>query len=161
MSRCSSWDGFEDYDRVSIDNGSLTSGDELPSPHGSQTQTHEPESEAEPSPPPAAASPEPCPPPAAASTASSSTSPPFPPEASRYSNCSDARFYVVWVPEYISGIWIGQRKSLWSSLVEVLPNQRYERGICRLRSADAWAEAWKLWWKGGPKQEAPPAIYVV
>jgi hypothetical protein len=161
MSRCSSWDGYEDSERVSILNGSLTSGDELPSPHGSQTQTHEPESEAEPSPPPAAASPEPSPPPAAASTASSSTSPPFPPEASMYSNCSNAGFYIVWRPEVASGIWIGQGQAAWWTLVQLLPNQKYERGSCRLCTAKSWPEAWKLWWKGGPKQEAPPAIWVV
>ena len=160
MSRCSSWDGYEDSERVSIINDSLSSGDELPSPHASQT--HEPESEAEPSPPPAAASPEPSPPPAAASTASSSTSPPLPPEASIYSNCSDTGFYVVWRPEYISGIWIGPGKCAWWSLVQGLPNKRYEPGICRLRRANAWAEAWNLWWTGGPaKQEVAPFIYVV
>ena len=159
MSRCSSWDGYEDSERVSIINDSLTSGDELPSPHGSQTQTHEPESEAEPSPPPAAASPEPSPPPAAASTASSSTPPPLPPEGSSF---SDTQFYVVWVPEHISGIWIGQGKSAWWSLQKVLPNGKYAPGICHLRKTYEWAEAWNLWKTGGPwKQEEDPFIYVV
>ena len=160
MSRASTLnDGYEDYDWVSEINDPLSSGDEPPS-HEPHDETHEPESEAEPSPPPAAASPEPSPPPAAASWGS--TSPPLPPEASKYRDCSDTGFYVVWVPEHISGIWIGRGTSAWLSLVQDLPNKRYENGTCRLRRTHEWAEAWKLWWTGGPaKQGAAPFIYVV
>ena len=151
-SRNSSWDRWSGFSGDSgserwIINDPLSSGEELPSPHGSQTP--EPESEAEPSPPPPAAS-----------KASSSSSPPPAPAGSHY---SDTQFYVVWLPAHCSGIWIGRGSSAWWTLVEDLPNGRYTKGICRLRKTYEWAEAWNLWWTGGgpEKQELDPFIIVV
>ena len=139
MSRCSSWDrweGYSDPESDGIINDPLSSGDELPSPHGSRTS----EPDSEPSPP--------SPPPATASKASSSTSPPPPPEGSHY---SDTRFYVVWLPAHCSGIWIGRGTSAWYALQAELPGQKYQPGICQLRRAVGWPEAWNLWWTGGPE----------
>ena len=147
-SRGEFWDGFDGFsDNESIINESLPSGDDFPSPHDSKTV--EPDSEPSPR----------SPPPATASKASSSTSPPPPPAGSHY---SDTRFYVVWLPEHCSGIWIGRGSSAWYALQSHLPGQKYTPGICRLIKVFGWPEAWNLWWNGGPsKSEVDPFITVV
>ena len=149
-SRGENWDrfdGWSDSDSDGIINDPLSSGDELPSPHGSRT--FEPDSEPSPR----------SPPPATASKASSSTSPPPPPAGSHY---SDTRFYVVWLPAHCAGIWIGRGTSAWYALKADLPGQKYQPGICQLRKAHGWPEAWNLWWNGGPESpEVDPFIIVV
>ncbi len=60
------------------------------------------------------------------------------------------RIFVVWKPEAIRGIYLGETVRAWDLLQNLLPDREYKRGITHLKLCRSWTKAWASWARGGP-----------